>query len=412
MGLGIPVLLPLIIIVLGLIFGQKFATALRAGLTFGAGFIALNLVIALLIDNMVPVVNNLVADTGTKLTILDVGWGVAGAISWATKASAVVLPVGLLVNFIMLAFKWTKTLDVDIWNYWNQAFTASVLYLVTGSFLWAIIGVVVHTVYALKVADHTAERVQEFYELPGISIPHGWAVTSYPIIFVVNWVLDRIPGIKDIKWDQGAIQEKLGVFGEPLILGTILGIVVGAVGGLWRDPVALITLGVTIGTAMILIPKIIGFFMEALTPLSQSAREFMSKRFADREIYIGLDSAVLVGHPVTVSAAIILIPLVLGLAFILPGNKVLPFGDLASLFYFVAFVPFMTKGNLFRSIISGLFIMSVVMYVLTSFGPALTQMAVEVGYEIPAGAVDITGLSAGNWVAWVVYQVARLFTGG
>jgi PTS system galactitol-specific IIC component len=138
----------------------------------------------------------------------------------------------------------------------------------------------------------------------------------------------------------------------------------------------------------------------------------MSKRFADREIYIGLDSAVLVGHPVTVSAAIILIPLVLGLAFILPGNKVLPFGDLASLFYFVAFVPFMTKGNLFRSIISGLFIMSVVMYVLTSFGPALTQMAVEVGYEIPAGAVDITGLSAGNWVAWVVYQVARLFTGG
>jgi PTS system galactitol-specific IIC component len=233
-----------------------------------------------------------------------------------------------------------------------------------------------------------------------------------PIIFAVNWVLDRIPWVKDIHWDQGEIQEKLGVFGDPLILGTILGILVGAVAGMWRDPVALITLGVTIGTAMILIPKIIGFFMEALTPMAESAREFMSKRFGGREIYIGLDSAVLIGHPTTVSAAIILIPITLGLAIILPGNKVLPFGDLASLFYFVAMVPFMTNGNLFRSIISGVFIMTVVLYILTSFGPALTQMAVDVGYAIPEGAVDITALSAGNWVTWVVFQLGRLFTGG
>lgn len=412
LGLGIPVLLPLIIMVMGLIFGQKFKTALRAGLTLGAGFIALNLVIGLLIDNMVPVTEQLVEATGADLTILDVGWGVAGAIAWATTASAVVLPVALLTNIVMLVFKWTKTLNVDIWNFWNQAFTASVVYIATNSIWWAILGVVIHTVYELIIADLTAKQVQEFYDLPGISIPHGWAVTSVPIIFAVNWVLDRIPWVKDIHWDQGEIQEKLGVFGDPLILGTILGILVGAVAGMWRDPVALITLGVTIGTAMILIPKIIGFFMEALTPIAESAREFMSKRFSGREIYIGLDSAVLIGHPTTVSAAIILIPITLGLAIILPGNKVLPFGDLAALFYFVAMVPFMTNGNLFRSIISGVFIMTVVLYILTSFGPALTQMAVDVGYAIPEGAVDITALSAGNWVTWVVFQVGRLFTGG
>lgn len=411
-GLGIPILLPLIIIVLGLIFGQKFGVALRAGLTLGAGFIALNLVIGLLINNMVPVVNNLVEATNSNLTILDVGWGVAGAIAWSTTASAVVLPVALLTNFIMLAFRWTKTLNVDIWNFWNQAFTASVVFLVTNSYLWAVFAVVVHTVYELIIADLTAKGVQEFYDLPGISIPHGWAVTSVPIIVAVNWVLDRIPFVKDIYWDQEGIQEKLGVFGDPLILGTILGIVVGAIAGMWRTPIALFTLGVTIGTAMILIPKIIGFFMEALSPIAESAREFMARRFGGREFYIGLDSAVLVGHPTTVSAAIILIPITLGLALILPGNRVLPFGDLASLFYFVAMVPFLTKGNLFRSIISGIFIMTAVLYILTSFGPALTQMAVSGGYEIPAGAVDITALSAGNWVTWVLYQLGRLFAGG
>jgi PTS system galactitol-specific IIC component len=220
--------------------------------------------------------------------------------------------------------------------------------------------------------------------------------------------LDRIPFVKDINWDEGTIRDKWGIFGDPLILGVILGIAVGIFGGLLSDPVKLLTLGVTIGTAMILIPKVIGFFMEALTPIAIGAKEFMARRFSDREIYIGLDSAVLIGHPVTVAAAVILIPITLGLAIILPGNRVLPFGDLAALFYFVSMVPFMAKGNLFRSIISGAVIMSIVMYICTSFGSALTQMATSIGYQIPEGAVDITGLSAGNWVTAVVYQVSRL----
>ena len=245
----------------------------------------------------------------------------------------------------------------------------------------------------------TAKDVQEFYDLPGISIPHGWAVTSVPIIAAVNWVLDRIPGVKDIHWDESGIREKWGIFGEPLFLGVLLGVGVGLFGGLWKEPVKLLTLGMTIGTAMILIPKIIGFFMEALTPIAESAKEYMAKHFGGREFYIGLDSAVLIGHPITVAAAIIMIPIVLGLALILPGNRVLPFGDLAATFYFVAMVPFMSKGNLFRSIVCGTVIFVVVLYACTSFGSSLTEMAKSIDYAIPEGAVDITGLSAGNWVS-------------
>ena len=408
MGLGVPLLLPIVITVLGLIFGQKFSKALRAGLTLGAGFIALNLVIGLLINNMVPIVDTMVKNTGANLNIMDVGWGVAAAIAWGTTAGSIVILVCLLTNVLMLWFKLTKTLNVDIWNFWNQAFTASVVYLVSNNMWLAMLAAAIHTVYELLIADITAKRIQEFYNLPGISIPHGWAVTSVPIIAVVNWILDRIPVVKDIHWDEGTIREKWGIFGDPLILGVILGVGVGIFGGLWREPVKLFTLGVTIGTAMILIPKVIGFFMEALTPIAISAKEFMARRFSDREIYIGLDSAVLIGHPVTVAAAVILIPVVLGLSVILPGNRVLPFGDLAALFYFVAMVPFMSKGNLFRSIISGAVIMSIVLYITTSFGSALTQMAVSIGYELPEGAVDITGMSAGNWVTAILYQASRL----
>jgi PTS system galactitol-specific IIC component len=409
-GLGASLLLPIIITALGLVFGQKLRTALRAGLTLGAGFIALNLVIGLLIGSMVPVANAMVESTGSNLDILDVGWGVAGAIAWGTKAGSMVIAVCFLTNIVMLVFKLTKTFNVDIWNFWNQAFTASVVYIASGgSMVLAAIAAVIHTVYELLIADLTAKQVQEFYNLPGISIPHGWAVSSIPIIAATNWVLDRIPFVKDIHWDESNIREKWGIFGEPLFLGVLLGVVAGLFGGLWKDPVALFTLGVKVGTAMILIPKIIGFFMESLTPIAESAKTFMEKNFSGREFYIGLDSAVLIGHPVTVAAGIIMIPIVLGLSLILPGNRVLPFGDLAATFYFVAMVPFMSKGNLFRSIVSGAVIFVVVLYACTSFGPALTEMAVSIGYTIPEGAVDITGMSAGNWISALLFQVGKLF---
>src|SRR5512146_1709602 len=254
MGLGVSLLLPIIITIIGLVFGQRFTKALRAGLTLGAGFIALNLVIGLLINNMVPVVDTMVKATGSSLNILDVGWGVAAGIAWGTQAGSLVILVCLGVNIIMLAFKLTRTLNVDIWNFWNQAFTASVVFIVTKSLLFAMLGAAIHTVYELVVADRTAKRMQEFYGLPGISIPHGWAVTSVPIIWAVNWVVDRIPYVKDIKWDESTIHEKWGIFGEPLFLGAILGIVVGLFGGMWQPSqwVKLLTLGITIGAAMIL----------------------------------------------------------------------------------------------------------------------------------------------------------------
>lgn len=410
-GLGASLLLPIIITILGLVFGQKLRTALRAGLTLGAGFIALNLVIGLLIGQMVPVVDVMVKATGSNLNIFDVGWGIAGAIAWGTSAGSLVVLVCLATNIIMLVLKLTKTLNVDIWNFWNQAFTASVCYIASGSMLWAMVAAAIHTVYELWIADMTAKDVQEFYNLPGISIPHGWAVSSVPIIAGVNWVLDRIPGVRDIHWDESGIREKWGIFGEPLFLGVLLGVGVGLFGGLWKEPVKLFTLGITIGTAMILIPKIIGFFMEALTPIAESAKVFMAKHFGGREFYIGLDSAVLIGHPITVAAGIIMIPIVLGLALILPGNRVLPFGDLAATFYFVAMVPFMSKGNLFRSIVCGAVIFIVVLYACTSFGSSLTEMATSIGYAIPEGVVDITGLSAGNWVSAVLFQIGRLIGG-
>lgn len=409
-GLGSPVMLPIIIFILGLILGQKISRAFTSALTVGVGFIGLGLVITLLFDALGPATAALVEATGIQLNALDVGWGVAAAIAFGTVVGSLVFIVALGVNLLMLVFNWTKTLNVDMWNYWHYAFTGSMVYLVTGeNLLLGLIAAAIHAVISLLIADWTAKDVQDFFKIPGVSIPQGWAITSVPIIKGLNWVVEKIPGLRDIYWDSEGMQKKLGVWGQPIVMGATLGLLFGLIAYGFQTKV--LTVAVQMAAVMLLIPRIIAIFMEGLTPLSEAARAFMQKRFAGRDFYIGLDSAILIGHPITIAAAILLIPITLFLAAILPGNNTLPAADLAATAFFIAMVPPLTKGNFFRSLLYGTIIMVMVLYISSAFAPLLTQIAADIGFAIPEGAVQITGLSGGNWIAWLLTTISGLFGG-
>lgn len=410
-GLGAPVMLPIIIFILGLILGQKISRAFTSSLMIGVGFIGLGLVITLLFQALGPSTDALVKKFGIQLVSLDVGWGVAAAIAFGTTVGALVIPLVFGINIVMLLLKWTKTLNVDMWNFWHYAFTGSLVYLVAGNnLLLGLLAASIHAIVSLLIADWIADDVQDFFKLPGISIPQGWAITSVPIIKILNWIVDRIPWVRDINWDPEWIDTHLGFWGQPIVMGAILGWLFGLAA--YGFDTKVLMLGVQMAAVMVLIPRIIAIFMEGLTPLSEAARTFMQKRFKGREFYIGLDSAILIGHPITIAAGIILIPITLILAMILPGNTTLPAADLAATAFFVAMVPPLTKGNLFRSIIYGTIIMAIVLYIASSFAPLLTTIAGNIGYEIPQGAVQITGLSGGNWIAWVLTAITRLIYGG
>lgn len=420
-GLGSPVMLPIIIFVLGILLGQKVSRAFISSITVGVGFIGLGLVITLLFQALGPATDALVKATGLQLNSLDVGWGVAAAIAFGTAVGSLVFIIAFGVNIIMLLLNWTKTLNVDMWNYWHYAFTGSLVYLVTGgNLLLGLIAAAIHAIVALLIGDWTAKEVQEFFRLPGVSIPQGWAITSVPIIKILNWIVEKIPGLRDIYWDSEAIQKRLGVFGQPIIMGAILGLLFGLLayginpGNMTFGEVLgkVLMLAVQMAAVMLLIPRIIAIFMEGLTPLSEAARAFMQKRFAGRDFYIGLDSAILIGHPITIAAGILLIPITLLLAAILPGNTTLPAADLAATAFFVCMVPPLTRGNFFRSVLYGIIIMTMVLYISSAFAPLLTQIAKDIGYAIPEGAVQITGLSGGNWVAWLLTTISQLLFGG
>lgn len=412
MKAGAIVMLPIIITIVGLIFRLKLAKAFRAGLTIGIGFAGINLVIDMLKSNLGPASQAMVKNFGIKLDILDVGWGSIAAVTWASPIIAILIFCILAVNIVMLALKATETLDVDIWNYHHMAIVGIMVYFVTKNIPLSIAATAAMAVITFKLSDWTAPLVEEFFGIPGVSLPTMSALSSVIIAAPLNWLLDRIPGVNKINFHVKDAQKYLGFFGEPMMLGLILG---GIIGVLAKYPVdKVLYLGVTMAAVMLLIPKMTSFFMEGLMPISDAAQKFTQEKFKGRKFLIGLDAAVVVGNSDVITTSLIVIPLTILIAGILPGNRVLPFADLAVVTFRVALVVAIAKGNLFKSIIMGTVCTSAVLLAGTATAPVITALASSVGLKLSTNGSLISSFAATSLtVSYLVYKAftSNLFIG-
>lgn len=404
--LGPSVMMPIIITILGIAMGSKFGRALRAGLTVGVGFIGLNAIIALLGSNLGPAAQKMVEIYGLNMDALDIGWPAAAAIAFGSTVGTFIIPVCLLVNIVMLLTNTTQTLDIDIWDYWHFAFTGAMVQSLTGSLAYGLIAAVLNMVIIMVIADLTAPALEEYNGLPGISLPHGFTGAFVPIAMLINAILDFIPGINKIDMDMDWIQRKLGLFGEPLIMGSVIGIVIGIFAG--YDVTGVLNLGINMGAVLVLIPKMAALLMEGLIPVSDAAQVMIEKRFKNRgKIYIGLDSAVGIGHPIALTCALILTPLTLLFAAILPGNRLLPFADLAVIPFMVVLIIPATKGNFFRSLICCIGTMIAMLYVATDLAELFTMTAKAAKFTLPEGSTLVSSICDGaNPLTWAMVRLS------
>ena len=132
-GLGAAVMMPVIFTVLGVCIGIKLGDALKAGLKVGVGFIGLSIVTALLTSALGPALNTVVEIYDLQLKVFDMGWPAAAAVAYNTAVGAFIIPVCLGVNIIMLLTKTTRTVNIDLWNYWHFAFIGAVIYFASDS---------------------------------------------------------------------------------------------------------------------------------------------------------------------------------------------------------------------------------------------------------------------------------------
>jgi len=384
--------LPIFLFIIAIILRAKPGRAFRAALTIGIAWIGIQLVIGLFFGGYVGVsIPSAAAAIRDRFQLalegIDVGWPPMAAIAYGTIVGAMIIPIGIVVNLILLALGLTKTLDIDIWNFWHWAFVGGTIYTLTRDLGLSLLAAITYEVFCLKVADWTVKPLWDtFPGYKGYSIPQGggW-VGSIPFIAIFKPIVDKIPTPRA---DPETLRQKLGVLGEPAVLGLIIGIVLGILAGFNTIQIAL--LGMTAAAIMILLPRMISLLMEGLTAIADAITEYVRKRFAGREIYIGMDAAIAIGHPTTIAAALILIPIILVWAAALSPIgliKILPFADLAATpFFVVAVVPFMRR-DLVKSIILGSLVMLCWQILGSWWAPILTETAILIGWQIPTGVV-------------------------
>ena len=409
LGLGPTVILPIAIFILAIIFRVPAGKAVRSALTIGIGFVGINVVIGILTENLGPITKQLVEKYSISLSTIDVGWPGAAAGSWASPVAAILIPICAAVNVLLIVLKLTKTLDIDIWNYWHFIAAGATGWIVSGGSWWfSILCAVLYEIMVLIMADKTQSMVQDVYGLKGISLPTGSTAAFGFVGIPIAWVIAKIPGIKDIHIDSETIQKRFGIFGEPMVVGVFLGMLLQALVSV-QDVGAILKTGVAMGAFMMLMPRMVKLLMEGLIPISESVRDFMKTRFKGRDLYIGLDAAVSIGHPSNISTGLILVPITLLLAIIIPGNKVLPFGDLATIPFYVSFIVASRKGNILHSVLAGTVVIALSLIMATDFTTVHTQLMQGID-KFSQGHSELSSLDlGGNFFNWIILKFSQLF---
>ena len=406
LSLGVSVFIPIVLILLSLAFRVKASEAVRAGIMIGIGFIGINLVIGLFLGNLGPIAQAMVGRLGIKLEVLDVGWPSAAAIAFASLVGTLVIPVCFAVNLAMLVLGLTKTIDIDLWNYWHFAFTGALVHAITGDLTMGIVAAAADSAIVYKLGDWTAKDTQKLMDIPGISLPHGFSAAYVPIAVPIKKAIDFIPPLRDIKADPETIRKRLGILGEPALIGLIIGLVLAILAG--QGVAGIATTGMTMAAVMVLLPRMVKILMEGLLPISEGVREWFVKHFPGRELYLGLDSAIAIGHETAIAASLILIPITLILAIIVPGNRMLPFTDLAVLPFMVCMVVPVVGGNVIHTVIIGTLVIAVGLLIGTNLSVPITQAAISAGFPIPAGVTLISSICDGaNPLTWVIFQIVK-----
>ncbi|EKM5759018.1 galactitol-specific PTS transporter subunit IIC [Cronobacter turicensis] len=402
LDLGPTVMLPVVIIIFSKLLGMKAGECFRSGLHIGIGFVGIGLVIGLMLDSIGPAAKAMAEHFEINLHVVDVGWPGSSPMTWASQIALVAIPIAIIVNIAMLLTRMTRVVNVDIWNIWHMTFTGAMLHLATGSYWIGIVGVAAHAAFVYKLGDWFAKDTRDYFGLEGMAIPHGTSAYLGPIAVLVDTLIDKIPGLNRIHFSADDVQKRFGPFGEPVTVGFVMGLVIGLLAG--YDVKGVLQLAVKTAAVMLLMPRVIKPIMDGLTPIAKQARKRLQAKFGSQEFLIGLDPALLLGHTSVVSASLIFIPLTILIAVVVPGNQVLPFGDLATIGFFVAMAVAVHQGNLFRTLISGVIIMSMTLWIATQTIGLHTQLAANAG-ALKAGGLVASMDQGGSPVTWLLIQL-------
>ena len=410
--LGAIVLIPVILFVICKIAGVTTEKSFRSALLCAVGLQGFNLVINSYSGIVAPVVQQMVDSTGVLLPCIDTGWQSVSVIAYSTTVGILFIGLALIIQLVLFLVKWTDVfMASDLWNNYSFMVWGSMLFALTGNMGLAMACMIVQLLYILLFSEVIAKRWSNHYQYPNCCMTAPHHMEAVPYAMLMNWILNKL-GLNKLKVDAASIQKKFGLFGEPMFIGLVVGMIVGILGNItaigtlagWGS---IFAVAISTAAIMVVFPKVGGVFASAFTYLTEAFRAKAAKSGEGREWYLAVNDAAGYGETNTLTTGVLLIPIMLGLSFILPGNRMLPMADLCALPYMVEVFVCTSHGNVPKSLIMGAIWFSIGLVVCSSLAPTFTDIARNVGFEIPGTATFIMsfGIMAHPFMAGVFFAI-------
>ena len=382
------VFVPVFIFIIAIAMGVKPKKAFFSALSAGVGLEGFSLVIGTYSPILQPIIDNMINSVGINLPIVDLGWQTTSIIAYSYQVGMIYIAVAIALQVILYLAKYTTIFQAgDLWNNYSYFAWGSCLFVLTGNFWLAMACMVVQQLYTLLCTEIIAKRWSTYYGYPNCSIASLHTATCGIIAVPLNLLLDKL-GLYKTNADPQTLRQKLGFIGEPMTLGLFLGILIGIIGDFnklgelstWGE---ITTCGIATAAVMAVFPKVSGIFAGSFSAITEAGKKKMKKAgTSNREWYLAVNDATGYGEAATLITGILLMPVTLLVAFILPGNLTLPMLDLVAIPYIIQPFVACSNGNIVKSFIGGLVFMIIDLYCCSLTGAAFTQVAVSTGIDM------------------------------
>lgn len=400
------VMLPLIIFLLALIARMKFRDAFLVGLRLGVGFAGVFIAFDFFVANVSPAVEAISQVRGLDFPVLDVGWPPLAAITWSSLIGPLSIPFVILVNVVMISLRWTRTVYIDLWNIWHFALIGALVQAATGSLVFGLVATLFLAVYTFKMGDMSAGYVEREVGLRSITISPLSIVGLLPYGTVMDWVWDHIPVVRRWEFNPEKEGRSIGLIGEPMVLGLLvgLGLAITAAYNV-RDT---LELAIHIAAAMFLLPTAAGLIGKGFAPLGEHLKVSLARRFGeDYDLYFAMDAGVIMSHKSVMATGLLLMPVALVLAFLVPGNRVLPLGDLPNLISVMSVIVLVSRGNVIRAFLTGIPLTAAYLWIASAFAPLYTRLSTEAGVTLSTTREITAFTDGGNPLRYWVFYLAQ-----
>jgi len=374
--IGAPAFIVFSLVILAVIFGIKPPHWVRMAVVAAAALYAFKLCGTLLMPELYNIADGTLTRFDYFTGISSESWSLSAAIASASSLGVFIILISVILNFIMLFSRTTRTLNLDLWNCWQAAFVGVLVQTLMNNFYAGLAVAVIVLIFVFAFSDLVSPRFQTLLGTEGITVTQLFLLSFTPISYIINLIFDLIPYTRERKVTLDDIAQKYGIFGEPPFFACIAGLVLGLVftGDFYKS----VALSALLCACCLILPSVLKLFSTVLRPLTCAIKKFAeTKSKSSISFNLGLGPSLGFGSPIVILCAFVITPFVMILSVILPGCDIVPLSDAPMIFYIVLASAILSRGCIVRSVVCSVFSCVSALYCSTYIAPLVTAAAVD-----------------------------------